>query len=165
MIKLNLLDTSLIINSLVVILFVFGAGSLGYLVIRLSYPEVRVFDAKLKAGYSLLTGWILVGAALILDYLISYFIGYSLRGGIFPITLLLCSIFGFVFLRTYILVNMPSALELGLPISKLSANTNVTITVKKDSKDGTVSDIGQQFINIMQAISKEPDNKNKEKNN
>ncbi len=156
---MNFANISLIINSLVVLSFVFGAGSLGYLVIRLSYPEIRVFDGKLKAGYSLFAGWVLVGSSLILDYALSSVVGSSLRGGIFPITLLLCSLLGFVLLRTFVLVNMSSALELGLPISKLQGNALGRNGNKSDASEETMSDIGQQFINIMQAISKEPEPK------
>ena len=80
----------------------FGSVSFGYLVLRLTYPEVRVFTDKEKLGASALIGYFMVIMAVVLDVLISGFGQVAVANGFMSlffggVLLLTITVFTFYF--------------------------------------------------------------------
>ncbi|MFH1107141.1 MAG: hypothetical protein V1787_04565 [Candidatus Micrarchaeota archaeon] len=96
----------------------FGLGSVavGYLLLRLSYPEVRTMDFNQRLGVSALSGLLLAAAAFAIDY--SYDASEVMaRQGFFPLVLFLLFLAAFAVLKIYFVLSQSQFLTVGIPLT------------------------------------------------
>ncbi|MBU1197220.1 hypothetical protein KJ765_01775 [Candidatus Micrarchaeota archaeon] len=99
--------------------FALGSVALGYLLLRLTYPEVRLFDLNLKMGVSAISGFLIAIAAFIVDYVYNS-ADVVTRQGLFPLVFFLLIIGAFGVLKLYFLIFQSNFLTVGIPMASSS---------------------------------------------
>ena len=96
----------------------FGAGSvaIGYLLLRLTYPEVRTMDFNQRLGVSALSGVLLSVAAFAIDYSFDA-ADVMQRQGFFPLVLFLLLLASFAVLKIYFALQQSQFLTIGIPMA------------------------------------------------
>ncbi|MFH0922870.1 MAG: hypothetical protein V1811_02310, partial [Candidatus Micrarchaeota archaeon] len=94
-----------------------GSVSFGYILLRLTYPDIRVGSREQKLGFSGLAGAGVVLAAVAVDYLLSP-TAFLAASGLFPIIAFLFLLAGFFGLKTIMAVFSPKFLVVGVPASQ-----------------------------------------------
>ena len=97
----------------------FGSISLGYLVLRLTYPEIRTFQGSRKLAASFLLGIIMAITALVLDYLVYKDAVLSLTSST-AFFLLVAMLFYFLAMRLYAATraNKQRYITVGIPVTQ-----------------------------------------------
>ncbi len=93
-----------------------GSVSLGYAVIRLAHPETRLLDDEHKLGYSAITGFAIVAAALVLDSAVTSPDRVLQAKGVFPFMLAATAVAGFVSLKAWLAMHAPKVAIIGVPL-------------------------------------------------
>jgi hypothetical protein len=105
-------------------LYVLGAGSVGYLLVRLSYPDVRLLDKDAKLGVSAVLGFFIMCVGLALEWAAGRAsdFGFGLQSyqGLMPLLSFLLVLLTFGIMKVYFFVNSPRMLTVGLPIHSAS---------------------------------------------
>ncbi len=105
-------------------LYLFGAGSIGYLLVRLSYPDVRLLDKDTKLGVSVVLGFFIMCISLAFEWVAGYAAEFGLAGhdypGLMPLFSCVLVVLTFGIMKVYFLVNSPRMLTVGLPIHSAS---------------------------------------------
>ncbi len=97
--------------------FVLGSASFGYLVLRLGYPDVRLYGGKEKLGLSGILGGAIALIALGLDFAASKVAAYDFSAGFLPVFLLLVVSLVFLGVRLYFFYFSQSEyITVGIPI-------------------------------------------------
>jgi len=94
-----------------------GSVSMGYILLRLTYPDIRVASRERKLGYAGLAGAGVTLAAAATDFLLSP-TAFLSATSTFPIIFVLFSIAGFFGLKTFSLVFTPKFVVVGIPSSQ-----------------------------------------------
>ncbi len=96
----------------------FGLGSVavGYLLLRLTFPEVRTMDFNQRLGISALSGVLLSAAAFAIDYSFDA-ADVMQRQGFFPLVLFLLLLASFAVLRIYFALAQSPFLTIGIPLT------------------------------------------------
>ncbi len=131
--------------------FLVGSTPVGYFVIRISYPEVRVYESSLKVGYSMLAGAFLVVLAYAFDAQIAT-PASRVEGGLLPLTFVLACVASFVVLRLLVMLMLPREIQLGLPIRHHSLNAASSRVSEPEA--GPVGAIGREFLGIIERQSR-----------
>ncbi|MFA6048851.1 MAG: hypothetical protein WC792_02815 [Candidatus Micrarchaeia archaeon] len=96
--------------------FVIGSASFGYLLLRLTWPDVRLGSAQEKLGFSAIAGGAIAIAAIFLDYFASGFAGYDFSQGFAPAILAMLLVLCFAGFQAYFYYSRPAFLTVGIPI-------------------------------------------------
>jgi hypothetical protein len=130
-----------------------GSTPIGYFVLRMAYPEVRVFDPSIKAGYSMIVGVLLVLFGLFVDLFLVTPLANTV-GGMLPLTILITIIAAFIVLRVLAMLELPKSIELGLPIRHYqSGNQQTTNYGQRASNGGAVHALGSGMLTMMNAMN------------
>ncbi len=134
------IDTASVFHLVYVLSFLTGSASIGYLVIRLAYAEIRMMDNSLKIGYSLIAG----GGIVIIAFAADGFAGstQSSGGGWFPLTLLATLALSFAVLRLITKMREPHVVQVGLPTVR---------NVQGIERNG----LEQEFASVIHAVSQQ----------
>lgn len=95
-----------------------GSVSLGYLVLRVTVPEVRARLPEEKLGASVVLGLISVLVAMVLDGAIYGWGRFMAAQGFLPGMLVLTTVVAFALLKAYVILFPPKFLTVGVPIQK-----------------------------------------------
>lgn len=131
--------------------FAIGSTPIGYFVLRMAYPEIRVFDPAVKVGYSMIAGIGLVLCGLLLEFII-FALQPFWTGGLLPITVLFAIVSAFVLLRVFAMLKLPNSIELGLPIRHNPTNPTRPVYIDSEQSQGAVGALGNQMLLLMQAM-------------
>ncbi|MFH0970969.1 MAG: hypothetical protein V1835_00225 [Candidatus Micrarchaeota archaeon] len=113
--------------------FVAGSVTLGYLLLRLTYPELRTIDVNMKLGLSFVAGVLLTLAAFAVDYLYDGKLEVLQGNGTYAIILFLLFLLAFVFLKFYFIFSKPDFLTVGVPIQN-PINIRIEKTESKEEE-------------------------------
>ncbi|MFH1779998.1 MAG: hypothetical protein ABH803_02545 [Candidatus Micrarchaeota archaeon] len=123
-------------------LFLVGGVSIGYFVMRLSFPDVRLLEKTEKTGLSALVGALLLVAAIAVDYLVSGVNVVLSTKGLFPLIVSVLITASFLVLRLWFSFLKPRVLVIGIPAAKSSLKGEIM---------GLVDDIKHEPIPIVEA--------------
>ncbi|PIO02684.1 hypothetical protein COU38_03725 [Candidatus Micrarchaeota archaeon CG10_big_fil_rev_8_21_14_0_10_54_18] len=100
--------------------YLVGATSIGYVLLRLGYPEVRALPQTEKLFNSLLAGAALYAVAFVVDALL----GYSLLppDGFAPLTVFVLCAIAFLAFKFYSVFSVPATLSIAVPTPQFAAN-------------------------------------------
>jgi ribosomal protein S27E len=104
-----------------------GSVSFGYLVLRLTYPEVREFSKEMKLGASAVLGIAIVALAALVDY---YFGGQFFLGGLLPVMIFALLIASLGLFKALSMFFRPKYLTVGV-----SAPSPAAVLQKKSGKE------------------------------
>ena len=93
--------------------YFFGSVSVGYLLLRLTYPDIRIIDKNKSLGISFVLGAAVYVFAQASSESIAWVSGIS---GLLPGIILAYSTIGFLLLKIYFYFNTPSLLTVGVPM-------------------------------------------------
>jgi len=102
------------------VLFLVGSVSLGYLIVRLSYPEVRTFSNQKKLGQSATLGAAIVFAAVVVEYLPGM-LGIADFSGFLPTIVVVFSFITFAGLQLFFHFSASQYLTIGIPVAVAAA--------------------------------------------
>jgi hypothetical protein len=95
-----------------------GAVSLGYLVLRVTVPEVRARLPEEKLGASALLGFLTMGLAMVLDILLFGLDRFLSARGFTPGLAVFTTLLAFAALKAYTIYYPPEFLTVGVPLSE-----------------------------------------------
>lgn len=95
--------------------FVVGSVTLGYLLLRLAFPEVRTMDKNAKLGAAGISGALLAVAAFAIDYAYDGSLEVLSGNGIYAMILFVLFLLSFVALKLYFMFSRPDFLTVGVP--------------------------------------------------
>jgi len=105
-------------------MYLLGAGSIGYLLVRLSYPDIRLLDKDAKLGVSAILGFFIMCVSIAVEWAAGHAadfgLGLSSYQGLMPLFSCLLIIVTFGIMKVYFFVNSPRMLTVGLPIHSAS---------------------------------------------
>ncbi len=104
------------IGTLYYLALVAGSASFGYLLLRITWPDVRLNSTREKLGLSVVVGAILTIAAIVLDYAASAAAGYPFSQGFAPLILSTVLVLAFACFRAFFFYSRPAFLTVGIPI-------------------------------------------------
>ncbi|MFH1751208.1 MAG: hypothetical protein ABH863_06010 [Candidatus Micrarchaeota archaeon] len=110
------------------IYFISGSVSLGYLLMRLTYPEVRTLSHELKLGVAGISGALLAVASLAIDYAYDGSLAVLEGNGVYPIIMFVMFLLSFVALKMYFMFSRPEFLTVGMPID---GQPTITIQIER----------------------------------
>jgi len=105
-------------------MYLLGAGSIGYLLVRLSYPDVRLLDKDAKLGVSAILGFFIMCVSIAFEWVAGHAADFGLGlvsyQGLMPVFSCVLVIITFGIMKVYFFVNSPRMLTVGLPIHSAS---------------------------------------------
>ncbi len=109
--------------------FIAGSVTIGYLLLRLTYPEVRTMNYQEKLGSAGISGTLLTAVALFIDYIYDGSLEVLAGNGVYPIILFMLFLLSFVILKLYFQLSRPDFLTVGVPV-----NDTVRIEIERIEK-------------------------------
>lgn len=106
--------------------FIAGSVTIGYLLLRLTFPDIRLLTTEVKLGSAGISGALLTISAFIVDYLFEGSLNVLEGTGTYPIILFLLFALSFVFMKLYFIFSRPEYLTVGVPIAN-----PITIRIEK----------------------------------
>lgn len=103
----------------------FGSVSFGYLVLRLGYPDARVFSDEEKLGASALVGFLMFMIAVVLDVVVSGVDRVAVASGFSASAFLVVMIFFMVAFKLYFSSNPVETRTVAVPLSSDDVLTKV----------------------------------------
>ena len=94
-----------------------GAVSIGYLVIRITYPDVRIFSKEKKLGISALLGFLIALVSLFSSLVVEAAIS---KHGLVSVFVFAYTILAFTLMRLYFFFNSPSTITVGVPLHSVA---------------------------------------------
>jgi|GEM_PF-1633248 len=105
-------------------MYFLGAGSIGYLLVRLSYPDIRLLDKDAKLGVSAILGFFIMCVSFAIEWAAGHAsdlgIGMHSYQGLMPLFSCVLVVVTFCIMKVYFFVNSPRMLTVGLPIHSAS---------------------------------------------
>ncbi|MBI5224753.1 zinc ribbon domain-containing protein [Candidatus Micrarchaeota archaeon] len=98
------------------IYFIVGSVTLGYLLLRLTFPDLRLQSNEYKSGAGAVAGGLLALVSLGIDYIYDGKLEVLLGNGVYPIVLFMVFLLTFVFLKLYVMFSKPDFLTIGVPM-------------------------------------------------
>ncbi len=118
------MDLSFASSALYYGMYLLGAGSIGYLVVRLSYPDIRLLDKDAKLGVSAILGFFIMCISFCVEWLAGHAADFGLGmhsyQGLMPLFSCILVVVTFGIMKLYFFVNSPRMLTVGLPIHSAS---------------------------------------------
>lgn len=118
------MDISFASTALYYGMYLLGAGSIGYLIVRLSYPDVRLLDKDTKLGVSAILGFFVMCVSFAVEWVAGHAADFGLGlhsyQGLMPMFSCLLVVVTFGIMKLYFLMNSPRMLTVGLPIHSAS---------------------------------------------
>jgi DNA-directed RNA polymerase subunit RPC12/RpoP len=93
--------------------YLFGGISLGYLLLRLTYPDIRLIEKYRALGMSFVLGALVVAAAWGTSLLGSW--AFTMQG-LLPLFVMAYALFGYSVMKLYFFFNSPALLTVGIPL-------------------------------------------------
>ncbi|NUN11478.1 hypothetical protein HUU53_02435 [Candidatus Micrarchaeota archaeon] len=100
------------------LVFLLGSVSLGYFVLRNSFPDVRLLQKQEKVGLAAIVGLVAVMAALIVDFMFSGQDAFLIGRGSFPVFVGVMLSVSFLLMRVWFNFVKPRVLVIGVPAGK-----------------------------------------------
>ncbi len=94
-----------------------GAVSIGYLVIRITYPDVRIFSKEKKLGISALLGFLIALVSLLSSLVVESAVS---KHGLVSVFVFAYTILAFTMMRLYFFFNSPSTITVGVPLHSVA---------------------------------------------
>jgi len=105
-------------------MYFLGAGSIGYLLVRLSYPDIRLLDKDAKLGVSAILGFFIMCVSFAVEWVAGraadFGLGLHSYQGLMPLFSCVLVVVTFGIMKVYFFVNSPRMLTVGLPIHSAS---------------------------------------------
>ncbi|HLC47836.1 MAG TPA: zinc ribbon domain-containing protein [Candidatus Norongarragalinales archaeon] len=98
--------------------YIAGSVTLGYLLLRLTYPEVRTLSPETKLGAAGISGGLLAVASLVIDYAFDGKLEVLTGSGLYAIIIFLLFLLSFVTMKLYFMFSRPEFLTVGMPMSQ-----------------------------------------------
>jgi len=118
------MDISFALAALYYGMYLLGAGSIGYLLVRLSYPDIRLLDKDAKLGVSAILGFFIMCVSIAVEWVAGHAadfgLGLASYQGLMPVFSCVLVIITFGIMKVYFFVNSPRMLTVGLPIHSAS---------------------------------------------
>jgi len=118
------MDISFALAALYYGMYLLGAGSIGYLLVRLSYPDIRLLDKDAKLGVSAILGFFIMCVSITVEWVAGHAadfgLGLASYQGLMPVFSCILVIITFGIMKVYFFVNSPRMLTVGLPIHSAS---------------------------------------------
>lgn len=108
--------------------FITGSVTLGYLLLRITIPEVRTLPYEMKMGSAGISGALLAIAAFGIDYLFGTEPGVVFNSGIYPIIIFALFLLSFVILKLYFVFTRPEFLTVGVPVA---SQPTITLQIER----------------------------------
>lgn len=118
-----------------------GSTSIGYLLIRMGYPQFRTLETTYKTGWSIITGMIFVVTTIILGFLLSFLLNQRVTAFelffIVPTCMIMSSIIAFNVKRYYVGSNR---VKVSVPKRAVAASVVAKKAIEKLGPDAYISD-------------------------
>ncbi|MFA5247331.1 MAG: hypothetical protein WC408_05580, partial [Candidatus Micrarchaeia archaeon] len=121
------MDISFAIGIIYYLFYFFGAGSIGYLLVRITYPDIRILDKDAKLGISAILGFIIMVIACAGEYVFGLFF----LQGLMPLLSMIIVLVTFGIMKVYFFVNSPRMLTIGLPVHSASKAAKAAAAVEQ----------------------------------
>jgi len=141
-------------------LYLFGAGSIGYLLVRLSYPDIRLLDKDAKLGISAILGFFIMCVSLAFEWSAGHAgefgLGLHSFQGLMPLFSCILVVLTFGIMKVYFFVNSPRMLTVGLPIHSASKAAKAMEAPVPEAQKKTGQAVAAASDAVAQALAARP---------
>ncbi|MFH1442542.1 MAG: zinc ribbon domain-containing protein [Candidatus Micrarchaeota archaeon] len=123
--------------------FTAGSVTLGYLLLRLTYPEVRLLSTEQKLGNAAVSGALLAIASLAVDFFYDGQLEVLSGNGTYPIIVFLLFLLSFVFMKLYFVFSKPEYLTVGVPFQN---PINIVIETHEGKSEQKENEVYEKII-------------------
>ncbi len=117
--------------------YIAGSVTLGYLLLRLTYPEIRLLPLEQKLGTGVVSGAMMTISALTIDFFYDDKLEVLGGNGIYPIIAFMLFLLSFVFLKLYFIFSKPEFLTVGVPVDR-PISIQITKTLDRPEQEKEV---------------------------
>ena len=121
--------------------FIVGSVTLGYLLLRLTFPDLRLASNEYKSGAGAVAGGLLALVSLGIDYIYDGKLEVLLGNGVYPIVLFMVFLLTFVFLKLYVMFSKPDFLTIGVP-----TQSTINIKFQRGSEVERENEVNEKII-------------------
>ncbi len=114
-----------VFSGLYYLFFLLGSASFGYLLLRLTYPDVRLYSDSEKLGLSAILGGAVALCSFGLDFAASLIAGYPFSQGFLPIVFVAVLVLAFAGFQLYFYYSRSAYITVGLPIPSVPLPAHV----------------------------------------